>query len=108
MHLLCSVQPCELYYNQKPPNQYLFVASAALYALTGDAYYRGDADSMWPAPETFPILQTYLYNWNNVITQVRTRPLCPSILVPIFSEGTGLYCVRLSVGSRERIHTRTL
>eukprot|EP00892_Ulva_mutabilis_P000083 jgi/Ulvmu1/10075/UM006_0022.1 len=61
--------PCVLYLNEKPPNQYLFVAAAALYALTGDAYYRGDADSMWPTPEQFPELQTYLYNWNNVITQ---------------------------------------
>jgi len=61
------VQPCVLYLNQKPPFQYLFVAASALYALTGDAYYRYDADYFWP-PES-PDLLTFLYNWNNVVTQ---------------------------------------
>ena len=77
----CVVQPCELYLNEKPANQYLFAAAAALYALTGDPYYRGDADSLWPAPEEFPELQTYLYNWNNVITQVRLHPPPPRLSV---------------------------
>lgn len=69
----CVVQPCGLYLNEKPPTQNLFAAAAALYALTGSAYYRGDADSLWPSPEDFPELLMYLYNWNNVVPQVR-RP----------------------------------
>ena len=64
---MVAVQPCVLYLNQKPPFQYLFVAASALYALTGDAYYRYDADYFWP-PES-PDLLTFLYNWNNVVAQ---------------------------------------
>eukprot|EP00892_Ulva_mutabilis_P000082 jgi/Ulvmu1/10074/UM006_0021.1 len=59
--------PCVLYLNSKPPNQYLFVAATALYALTGDAYYRFDADYFWPTES--PDLLTFLYNWNNVVAQ---------------------------------------
>lgn len=61
------MQPCILYLNSKPPLQYLFIASSALYALTGDAYYRFDADYFWP--EESPDLLTFLYNWNNVVAQ---------------------------------------
>lgn len=68
---LCVMQPCDLYLNQKAPTQHLFTAAAALYSLTGSPRYRNEADSWWPSPETFPELEMYLYNWNNVLAQVR-------------------------------------
>lgn len=64
---LTAVQPCVLYLNSKPPLQYLFVASTALYALTGSSYYRYDADYFWPTES--PDLLSFLYNWNNVVSQ---------------------------------------
>ena len=66
------MQACLLYQNTKPPRDFLFVAAAALYALTGRAVYRREADSMWPKDPQFSIdQQSFLYNWNNVLTQVR-------------------------------------
>lgn len=61
---------CLLYQNQKPPPDFLFVAAAALYSFTGEAAYRFDADALWPRAPQFSVdQQTFLYNWNNVLTQ---------------------------------------
>ena len=68
-HHLLAVQTCTLYRNSKPAPEFLFVAAAALYALTGDASYRADADSMFPTGPQSVEQQSYLYNWNNVLTQ---------------------------------------
>ena len=62
-----GVQPCELYKNHKSPQQQLFTASAALFALTGLPAYRTAADSFWD-----PGAYLFFSNWNNVWLQVRT------------------------------------
>lgn len=85
MSVACVLQPCQLYLNEKPPTQYLFTAAAALYALTGKAYYRGDADVMWPKGTAETTVQrTFLYNWNNVLAQgtiiLAAQPDLPGML----------------------------
>lgn len=62
-----SVQSCSLYRNEKDAPEFLFVAAAALFSLTGDAAYRADADRMWN--DVWAQYQVFLYNWNNVVTQ---------------------------------------
>lgn len=59
------MQPCELYFNTKPPEQQLFTAAAALFSLNGRAAYRADADRLLDPGRAF----TFLFNWNNVWTQ---------------------------------------
>ena len=41
------MQPCELYFSEKTPEQRMFAAAAALYWLTGKNSYRKDADSWY-------------------------------------------------------------
>lgn len=64
------MQPCQLYFNRDPPQQQLFTAAAALFALTGDSEFRHDADTFWLAPDSpdtdFNLL---ISNWNNVWLQ---------------------------------------
>ena len=73
-----ELQVCTLYRNEKEAPEYIFVAAAALYSLTGVAAYRTDADSMWPEFATY---QVFLYNWNNVVMQgiviLTTAPEAP-------------------------------
>lgn len=61
--VLC-LQPCELYYNPKPPDQQLFTAAASLFSLTGNAQFRAEADKLWD-PKAF----LFFNNWNNVWSQ---------------------------------------
>jgi hypothetical protein len=61
------VQTCDLYANDKPPQQQLFVAAAALYLLTGNPAYKTDADTYWDDN-----WRLFLFNWNNVPSQVPT------------------------------------
>eukprot|EP00892_Ulva_mutabilis_P000075 jgi/Ulvmu1/10068/UM006_0015.1 len=60
---------CTLYRNEKDAPEFLFLAAAALYALTGNADYRADADTMFPTGPQSVEQQTFLYNWNNIVTQ---------------------------------------
>eukprot|EP00892_Ulva_mutabilis_P000071 jgi/Ulvmu1/10064/UM006_0011.1 len=63
------LSPCLLYLNKKFAPEYIFVGAAALYALTGQPFYRADADALWPSSENSVEQQTFLYNWNNILTQ---------------------------------------
>eukprot|EP00892_Ulva_mutabilis_P000074 jgi/Ulvmu1/10067/UM006_0014.1 len=56
-----------LYRNEKDAREFLFVAAAALYTLTGDPGYRADVDALWQ--DGWAKCQLFLNNWNNVITQ---------------------------------------
>jgi hypothetical protein len=49
---LC-MQPCQLYYNTKPPEQQLFNAAASLWSLTGEARYRKDLDAYYQPVNAF-------------------------------------------------------
>ena len=64
---LCAVQPCELYRNDKPAEQQVFAAAAALFALTGDAKYRATADRLIAAAGSSAF--TFFNSWNNVWAQ---------------------------------------
>ena len=66
---LPGLQVCTLYRNEKDAPEFLFLAAASLYALTGNAAYRADADKMWPTGPQSVEQQTFLYNWNNVLIQ---------------------------------------
>lgn len=69
------MQTCTLYDNQKPPEQQMFVAAAAMYYITGNADYRTQADEYWD--ESW---YSFLFNWNNVPAQVRhSNSLCLSV-----------------------------
>eukprot|EP00892_Ulva_mutabilis_P000098 jgi/Ulvmu1/10089/UM006_0036.1 len=57
---------CSLYHNGKDAPEFLFAAAAAMYALTGEARYREDADVMSEASMGH---QIFLLNWNNVFIQ---------------------------------------
>jgi hypothetical protein len=59
------VQPCNLYYTDKAPEQRLFVAAAALYWLTGAAAWRKAADGWFAKTEK----GLFYNNWDNAITQ---------------------------------------
>ena len=63
------MQPCDVYPNSKDVEEYLFVAAAALYAYGGAAAYRADADSYGPSDLQGLDHRTFLYNWDNVLTQ---------------------------------------
>lgn len=60
------MQTCTLYENKKSPEPQLFVAAAALYYVTGTAEYKSQADAYFDDSWL-----TFLYNWNNVPSQVR-------------------------------------
>ena len=59
-----AVQPCELYGSKKAPQQQLFAAAAAMFAMTGDAKYRRDADGFFQQG-------AFLFNnnWDNTWAQ---------------------------------------
>jgi hypothetical protein len=74
------LQTCILYTNRKAPDEHLFTAAAALYRLTEEQKYRTDAD--WLFDYAYG---TYLFNWNNIFPQARSRT--SHACVRVFSAG---------------------